>query len=164
MSRRLFFFLPLLLIGCFFALSLFLDPALVRAGKIFINGLTPRLVEIGTTVTRWHEQHYALSISVYTVLALIIIYTLLPRLVKMGVLSWGFQKKVRAAQELKDDEEELIKQLIVLYKDMGKELKLLQDIGRHRALYPDERYLRTKLTHYEKSLKAMMPHEHKRRK
>lgn len=132
------------------------DSTSIQIGGFAVNGIIDWIRNAIDAVIQWQEKQFAESVAIYTVGALIVASYFLPRISRAGVKFWKFQRRVRAARELKHEEHQMAEIVAELCEDIGKELKLLQEIGRHRALYPDERYLRTKLTQYQKTLKEVI--------
>lgn len=146
------------------SISLSSDPETMRIGGLMFGSMFGWLADFFGFLARMQERWLVPSIILYTLLGLLLAHYLLPRATKAGKSFLSFQKKVRAARDLQQDEHQLVKRLVGLHVEITKELKLLQGIGKHRALYPDERYLRTKLLEYQKALKPTAPRKRSRKK
>jgi len=63
------------------------------------------------------------------------------------------------ARALRTDEAAMSAKPENLKGNIQKELKLLRKIAKQRTLYPEEKYLKDRLTQYQKSLKAKETNE-----
>jgi len=60
------------------------------------------------------------------------------------------------------EEKKVADKLAHLWQDMTDELVLLERVEKHRPLYPEEKYLRSKLTQYRKALRVLTSDTHSR--
>jgi hypothetical protein len=76
----------------------------------------------------------------------------------LGSLAWRFWRSRFKGR----DERKVPNKLRKLITDMDEEIALLARVAKHRPLYPEEAYLRSKLVQYRKSLQVIEPNTHRR--
>jgi cohesin domain-containing protein len=103
----------------------------------------------------WNDACVVLSSD--WLLSLLLLFNAL-LLVILLVRAWRMRRPTSPGR----GEHRIARMLRITLEDMSDELALLSKVARHRSLYPEEQYLRSKLTQYRKNLKLLLSDTHNR--
>ncbi len=144
------------------ALSLETDSVPVYVNRDIFGKVIHFVSRIFTAAFHPSDSWFPFSLILYVILASLLI-DYLPRWFAFLPLWYRkFRMRRRAPADggrhpgLLSEGDVVLSELKKFHGDIDRELKVLSNIAKHRQLYPDERYLKEKLSKYHRTLRGML--------